>query len=300
VNHKQALTLAAEKLAALKDIDAPTFEAEILLRYSLNISRTALHLKLNQKVPDEQCAHFWNWVERRLQGEPTSYIIRRREFYGLDFEVDKRVLIPRPETELLVETALKLAQTEVVRSIADIGTGSGAIAISLAVNWQNSSLRTSRTPEAIRSKVTIYATDISPQALEVARANAQKQSVANHITFLQGDLLEELPQPVDIIIANLPYVSTAEVKKMPSAQYEPVLALDGGEAGLDQIYRLAGQLKGKINQGGWVLLEVGMGQFKAVSKYLSRLYPEALIEVLPDLAGIERVVKMKLQIRNHE
>jgi release factor glutamine methyltransferase len=289
VKLKQALALAAEKLATLKDIDAPTFEGEVLLRYCLKISRSALHLRLNHELTEEQSRAFFQLVDRRLKGEPSSYIIQKREFYGLDFYVDQRVLIPRPETELLVEETLRLVKSRRVGVIADIGTGSGAIAVSLAVNLFNITNPTAGPPPAI------LAVDISSEALAVARLNARQHSVENHITFLQGDLLEYLPQPVDILVANLPYVSRAEVQSMPSAQFEPVLALDGGENGLDQIFRLADQLPSKINPGGCVLLEIGMGQGKAVTDYLRRLFPKATIEVLPDLARIERVVNMGIR-----
>ena len=134
MNLKQAIDLAAEKLAPLKDIDAPTFEAEVLLRYSLNLDRAAFHLNQKKELSKAESALFFGLIERRCQGEPTAYIIGRREFYGLDFMVDRRVLIPRPETELLVEEALNLVKTKPIKSIADVGTGSGAIAVSLAVS----------------------------------------------------------------------------------------------------------------------------------------------------------------------
>jgi release factor glutamine methyltransferase len=302
VNLKQALTLAADKLAVLKDIDAPTLEAEVLLRFCLNLDRASLHLKLKEFLTSQQSEQFFKMIERRLQNEPTSHIIGTREFYGLDFKVDRRVLIPRPETELMVEETLKLVRNRKIRSIVDIGTGSGAIAVSLAVCLHNAEetrrlLRENRElamTNLFPAKVQICATDISPEALEVARLNAQKHSVDSRIKFLQGDLLEPLPQKVDIVLANLPYVSAAEVKSMPSAQYEPHIALDGGEAGLDQIYRLIGQLRGGINSGGYVLMEIGMGQGATVTDYLRRILPDARIEVLPDLAGIERVVKAEM------
>ncbi len=291
----QALAIAAEKLAGHKDIDAPAFEAEILLRHSLNLSRAALHLNLNQELSGEYSAHFFELVKRRLQDEPTSYIIRRREFYGLDFLVDQRVLIPRPETEMLVEESLNLVRRYPVHSVADIGTGSGIIAVSLAVKLYRPLLSVTNNEESAAADIQIYATDISIEALEVARLNAQKHSVENRITFLQGDLMEPLPPGVDLVIANLPYVSSAEVAAMPSARFEPRLALDGGTAGLDQIYRLAEGLKGRVNPGGCVLLEIGMGQAEAVTDYLKHLYPPAIIELLKDLAGIDRVVKLTLR-----
>lgn len=282
---QQALTRAGEKLAALKDIDAPTFEAEVLLRYSLQISRAEFYLKLKDELPAAPAARFNGWLERRLQGEPTAYIIGQREFFGLDFYVDRRVLIPRPESELLVEAALEFIRSHPVRSVADIGTGSGAIAVSLAVNL-------SRLLAGGAAGIAIYAVDLSEGALAVARLNARRQAVEDRITFRQGDLLSPLSQPVDVLIANLPYVSAAEVKSMPSARFEPVLALDGGESGLDLLFRLAERIEGRLNQGGCVLLEIGMGQAKAVTARLETHLPGAHIEVLPDLAGIERVVKV--------
>jgi len=145
---------------------------------------------------------------------------------------------------------------------------------------------------AISHSMRIFATDISPEALEVAKINARKHNVFEFITFLQGDLLDALPQSVDILIANLPYVTTTDTFAMPSAKYEPVGALDGGADGLDQIRRLATQFKNKIKPGELVLLEIGMGQGRAVSSYFRGIFPEVKIEVLPDLAGIERVVKV--------
>ena len=168
------------------------------------------------------------------------------------------MLIPRPETELLVEEAIRYSQSylkEVSTSrtiaIADVGTGSGAVAVSLAVNL----------PQA-----NIYATDISASALEVAAINIRKHNVTEQVNLFQGDLLDPLPTPVDIIIANLPYVTRADVGRMPSAKYEPVLALDGGQTGLDKIFQLCRQVKRKLHPQSCVLLEVGLGQDKAVIK----------------------------------
>jgi release factor glutamine methyltransferase len=181
------------------------------------------------------------------------------------------VLIPRPETEHLVEKALEIASRMHSLIIADIGTGSGAIAVSLAVNL----------PQA-----KIYATDISSEALETARCNARRYQVEAQITFLQGDLAEPSPETVDILIANLPYVKSVDC--VSSA--EPHLALGGGVDGLDVIERLCAGLKGKLKPGGSVLLEIGQGQEKRVQELLWASLPESRIETIKDLAGIERVV----------
>jgi len=295
VNLKQALNLAREHLSTLADVDYPGFEAEVLLRYAIGLDRAQLHLSLDRQLNPDEYAKFFEWVKRRLNGEPTAYILQHREFYGLDFYVDQRVLIPRPESELLVEEALKFIKTHQVTSIADIGTGSGALVVSLAVSLFSSSLRAPQPPEAVSINLQLFATDISPDALEVAKLNARKHTVETLITCLQGDLLDALPQPVDVIIANLPYVTTIDTSAMPSAKYEPVGALDGGADGLDQIRRLANQIKGKLNPGGLVLLEIGMGQGQTVSNYIRGILPEAKIEAIPDLSGIERVVKVSYQ-----
>jgi release factor glutamine methyltransferase len=279
VTLKQALVLASQKLAVNHDIENPAFESEVLLRYLLQINRAQLFLDLEKDIPREKEILFQKWVARRLDGEPAAYIISCREFFGLEFYVDRRVLIPRPETEQIVEEAINFSKSRRVSSIADIGTGSGAIAVSLAVNI---------------SEVTILATDISGPALEVARLNCEKHRVSQRIRLIQGDLLEALPGPVDILIANLPYVKYFDLEQIPSARYEPATALDGGEDGLQQIFRLGSQLKGKVNSGGCILLEMGMGQGPAIKEYLQLRLNKTEINIIPDLAGIDRIVKIKL------
>jgi release factor glutamine methyltransferase len=301
VTLRQALSLAADRLAALTDVDNPRLEAEILLRYALEVPRSRFFLDLDMEILPEKETLFWQWVERRLQGEPVAYIIRCREFFGLDFYVDQRVLIPRPETELLVEEALNFARDHDVNTIADIGTGSGAIAVSLALNLPSLPpgmiINSSAGFADNRAPVIIYATDISHAALEVAAINIRRYSLDERIILLQGDLLDSLAVPVDLVAANLPYVTREDVRQMPSASYEPRLALDGGESGLKQVFRLIDQLPGKVNPGGCVLLEIGMGQSGAVVDRLYSYFPSAVIEVLPDLAGIDRAVKMTFNDR---
>ena len=272
---RECLSCGREILAG-SDIEYPSLESELLLRLTLKLSRVQLYLALDLKLNPEQEDTFWRLVKRRLKGEPTAYISGHREFYGLDFRVDPRVLIPRPETELLVEKTINLAKNYSSPVIADIGTGCGVIAVSLALElpWAN-----------------IYATDISGSALEVARANCLKHSVTDRVSFLQGHMLEPLPRPVDLIVSNPPYVKRQEIS---DDSFEPALALSGGGDGLEPLRRLCHQVDGKLRPGGSLLLEIGQGQQAAITGLLGSIFPLAEIEVTPDLSGIDRVVSTVL------
>ena len=275
---KQAISHARGILNA-KNVEDAILEGELLLRHALKISRVQLYLNLDYELNPEEEETFWHLLERRLSGEPIAYITGHREFYGFDFHVDPSVLIPRPESELLVEKALELVRNRMMPVIADVGTGSSAIAVSLALNL----------PQA-----RIYATDISASALKVALFNCQKHRIANRIYLLQGDMLEPLPEPVDLVVANLPYVKESELPPIYSANFEPLLALNGGSDGLEKIRRLCCQVSNKLNPGGYLLLEIGQGQRRAVTTFLHSLFPSAEIEVTPDLGGIDRVVSLTL------
>ncbi len=272
---RECLSCGREILAG-SDIAYPSLESELFLRQALKLSRVQLYINFDLKLSPEQEATFWGLVKRRLKGEPTAYISGHREFYGLDFYTDPNVLIPRPETELLVEKTIDLAKGRSLPVIADIGTGCGAIAISLALKLP-------------RAK--IYATDISAPALEVAQANCLNHGVANRVLLLQGHMLEPLPLPVDLIVSNPPYVKERE---LGGDNFEPALALNGGIDGLDLIRQLCHQIGGKLRRGGYLLLEMGQGQKGVVTNLLSRLFPLAEIEVSPDLSGIDRVVSAVL------
>ena len=275
---KQVLSQAREMLVA-NNIEDASLESELLLRHTLNINRVQLYQDLDHELSPEQEPTFWNLIKRRLSHEPTAYIIGHREFYGLDFYVNPHVLIPRPESELLVEMALSLAQNHRVTTIADIGTGCGAIAINLALH---------------SSQTKIYATDISASALKVALINCKKHGVVNRICLLQGDMLDPLPEPVDLIVANLPYVKKAELLRTSQVETEPLLALNGGPDGLQKIHRLCRQVENKLHPTGYLFLEIGQGQDGAVTTLLHSLFPYAKIEVVPDLGGTERVVSLHL------
>jgi release factor glutamine methyltransferase len=220
-------------------------------------------------------------VARRQDREPLAYILGRREFYGLDFIVDRRVLVPRPETELLVERTLEWAGSRLCPlSLADVGTGSGCVAVVLATHQ----------PQA-----TIHALDASADALEVARANVTRHALACRVHLLQSDLLEQLPQQVDAIVANLPYVRSGELETLqPEVRdYEPQAALDGGPDGLAPMRRLLSQAAHHLQPGGAIFLEIGAGQGKATTELARHHFPRSSVGVLPDYAGHDRVLSLQ-------
>lgn len=276
---KEALGHAQQTLA-WHGIDDPRIEAELLLRHVLGLSRAQLYLRLEQELDHQDAATFDFLIKRRVQGEPAAYIVGHREFYGLDFLIVPKVLIPRPESELLVEKALEFINGERPCLIADVGTGCGAIAIAIA----------KRLPQA-----RVYATDISAEALEIAQANCQKHAVANQVHLFNGDLLDPLPEPVDLIIANLPYVKDSDWARLASEirVYEPKLALAGGADGLDRIGQLLAEAGAKLRPGGAILVEIGYAQGPAVLQLARGYFPEAVVGLTADLSGIDRVVSIK-------
>jgi release factor glutamine methyltransferase len=278
VKLKEALA-RARKLLDNSKIEDASLEAEILLRHIMKIDRAQLYTGMDNDLAHHQEQDYLKLIERRCRGEPSAYITGHREFYGLDFTVNPGVLIPRPETELLVEKALEFAANHTTGSVADVGTGCGAIAVSLAKNLDS---------------VKIYALDASDKALEVAGENCQKHGVSGVIELIRSDLLEALPEPVDMIIANLPYVKTAEVPEKGPVSFEPLLALDGGPEGLAAIERLCRQSAGKILNNGCMLLEMGPGQAASLRQLISEIYPAASIMIYRDYAGIERVIGVYL------
>ncbi len=266
-------------------VDDARLVAELLLCHVLACERGQLLARLERPLAAEEARRWRSLLRRALRHEPLAYILGRREFYGREFYVDRRVLIPRPETELLVEEGLAWALACQARSgrpplIADVGTGSGAIAVSLAVQL----------PAA-----KICAVDISAAALQVARRNARRHGVAERIDFRQGSLLEPLPEPVDLVVANLPYVSEAEMAALPPhiSRYEPQTALAGGVDGLDLHRALLAQAPLRVRPGGALLLEIGAAQSEAAPA-LARGLPGATVDVLPDLAGLPRLLRVQL------
>jgi len=231
-----------------RGIDSPRLEAEILLACALGIRRIDLYVRHDQIVDDAGRARFRDMVRRRQEGCPTAHIVGKKEFYSLDFAVSPATLIPRPDTELLVDEALRQAKPLTEPLIADIGTGTGCVAVALA----------HRLPKA-----RIVAVDISPEALETARGNATRLGVADRVDFRLGDLLAPLAglRP-DLIVSNPPYIPTNDIAGLDPGvrDHEPALALDGGPDGLRVIERLAEQALSLLAPGGRLLVEIGAGQ----------------------------------------
>jgi len=280
----EALQSATKTLLRTR-IDDASVEAELLLGHVLGMSRTQLYTEPERALTSAETKHLWHFVQRRLDHEPTAHILGHCEFYGIDFCIDCHTFIPRPETELLVEKAVELARRISYRgkqiNIADVGTGCGVIAVSLALAL----------PQA-----KIYATDISASALLVAGINCQRHGVSSQVELLPGNLLEPMPQPVDMIVANLPYIKDCEFKDLSPEiiNFEPTIALAGGEDGLDKIQQMLEQMPGKLNYGACFLLEIGQGQGEMVTSLIKSYSSQASIELIPDLGGIERVVKVIL------
>ncbi len=280
----EALRSVAGTLLRAGIEDAHT-EARMLLSHVLGMTRTQLYTEPERRLTAKEEEHLESVVRRRLDHEPTAYIVGECGFYGIDLCIDRGVLIPRPETELLVEKALELAhgvaETGKQIVIADVGTGCGAIAVSLALALP---------------RARFYATDISARALQVAERNCRRHSVDGRVELLLGDLLEPLPGRVDMIVANLPYVRDREFGDLSPeiVVYEPTVALAGGEDGLDRIGQMLEQAPGKLNEGARLLFEIGYGQGHAAATLVGSRFPRASVDLIRDPAGIDRVVKVFL------
>jgi len=274
---RQALITAASQLAKDEHLRATsTRDAELLLLHTLQISRAALLAYPNRELPTDQQNRYQSLIMRRLQHEPIQYIIGQQEFYGLNFHVTPAVLIPRPETEHLVEAVLKLLPSDQPLKIADIGTGSGAIAVALAVHLPH---------------VTVTALDISPDALVIAATNARENKVADRINFLESDLLSAstaCEEAFDAVVSNPPYIPNTDRPSLhPQVrEHEPASALFAGETGLDIYRRLIPQAHNALKHNGLLALEIGYGQQAALTELLSGWQSVAFLE---DLQQIPRV-----------
>ena len=277
MNLREILNSAGETLMRTGSPDAQ-LEAEVLIRHVLRIDRATFFRDLEQPVTDRDRKRLDDLVIRRLNREPLNYITGLREFYGLDFEVSDSVLIPRQETELLVDTVISLARSrpKCEIKICDIGTGSGAIAVSVAVNLPSAE---------------VMAIDISQRALDIADANRRMHGVYNRVSLRRGNLLEPVDWKPEIIVSNPPYIRRSDLSLLqPEIQYEPSVALDGGSDGLEVIRGLLRQSSDKVSTTGAILFEIDSSQ-KDSARMLSREYfPNSEISILDDLSGNSRAI----------
>jgi len=277
---RQAL-LNARDLFRNQGFETPFLDAVLLLSACTGLDKAKILASYGEELGKEAEDCFHEAVHRRLSGHPVSYILRRKEFFGLSFYVDERVLVPRPETEVLVETALRILREDPsIHRIHDVCTGTGCIPISLAAHL----------PKTMPGReVEISASDLSEDALEVFQINCLR-ILGYVLPHRESDLLSQVEGPFDMITANPPYIATPEVNRMMASGWpEPRLALDGGEDGMMLIHRLIGQALERLRENGYLILEGADSQAEAIQQ---RLYSQgySTVEVIHDLAGRMRVV----------
>lgn len=273
-----ALQDGAERLAAA-GVDEARFDAEVLLAHVLGVTRAYLYAHPERCITVEEEAAWQQALARRLRREPLAYIVGSRGFYGLELAVDRRVLVPRPETEMIVERVLAFAAERPVRTVWDVGTGSGALALAIAWNLRQAQ---------------VVGADVSREALRVAAENRRRLGLEGRVELVQSDLLAEARGPIDVLVANLPYLRTEEyLGAMPEvAQHEPRLALDGGPSGLVLVKRLLAQAAALTPQPALLLLEIGAEQGPDAVALVRACFPDRPVALRRDLAGLDRVVEV--------
>lgn len=273
----RALRTARGKLAAAGR-ETPGLDAEVLLRHLLGWDRTQVLSRPEVELPEAIVARYEALIGRRREGQPVAYLTGEREFMGLTFRVTPDVLVPRPETEILVEWAADWLRPGGRHRVADVGTGSGAMALSLAASlgpsWQGE----------------ITGIDISPEALAVATGNRAALGLAERVALHQGHLLRDEAGPFDLILANLPYLRPEQIDGNPDLAAEPRLALAGGADGLDLVRELLADAPRVLAPGGAIGLEIDPSQPTAVRELALAAFPETAVTVLHDLAGHARHV----------
>ena len=273
---KQILAQIHQRIFHLTE--TPALDAQVLVADNLDKPRSWVIAHPEFQIEDQKYIQIIQAMSRLEQGEPLPYVIGHSEFYGLDFYLTHDVLIPRPETELLVERGLSwLRNHPGQRKAIDVGTGSGCIGIALAMNIPD---------------LNILITDISPDALEVARINIEKFCLAERIEFNQANLLEGIIGQYNLICANLPYISSQVLQELPVARQEPWIALNGGEKGTELVSRMLDQARGCISPDGLILLEIESSQGNEVKTLAKMIYPACEVEILKDLAGLDRCIAL--------
>jgi len=276
MNSRKTLLVHWEKLFLHCGVDSPRLSAQVLLAHVLNIPRLEMLLQVGAGVQESSAKEMEALALRRMQGEPVAYLVGSKEFYGLAFHVSPAVLIPRPETELILDYLLETQDSHVRRTVLDVGTGSGALAVTTATLFP---------------LFEIVAVDISFAALEIAKSNAQMHDTLARISFFQGNLLDALRvRSFDIILANLPYVPMTSRKELSPevVNHEPEIALFAGQDGLDCYRRLALSLEGNVKTGTVLLCEIDHSQGDAMLNLFSLLAEE--VRIVKDLAGFDRLV----------
>ena len=277
---KQVLASAIDRLEAA-DVGSPRMNAEVLLMFVLGVNRAYLYAHPERELAADEQTRYDNVLAQRSTGMPSQYITGHQEFWGLDFVVSPAVLIPRPETEHLVETVLELARGVAHPRLVDVGTGSGCIALALAHELKDAE---------------VFAVDISAEALEIAQANAVRLQLDGRVRFLQSNVLEALAafRDFDFVVSNPPYVGFGEADKVQRSvrDFEPQVAVFAGEQGLNVIEPLVEQAHGALKPGAWLAMEIGYSMRDAVVNLLRpTMWDE--VRVVPDLQGIPRVIAAK-------
>lgn len=268
-----------QAIQTLSHISTARLDAQILLCHVLGVEKPYLIAHDDRILSDKEQAHYSDLINRRAEGEPIAYIVGQKAFWDLEFIVTPSVLIPRPETEHLIEVALNWANSQDKCIAADIGTGSGAIAVTVAKH----------------SQTKMFAIDISQDALAIAKKNADKHAV--EIDFLQGSLAQPLIQngiKVNLLLANLPYIRSDEMPHLAVTKHEPSLALDGGDDGLDLVRDLLLQVPDVCLPNALILLEIGMEQGQAVIDFANEHLSPKSATVIQDLAGLDRIIQIAL------
>jgi release factor glutamine methyltransferase len=267
-------------------IDQPRSAAEVLLAHTLDVERVDLYIQYDRPWEVRELGIFKGLIQRRLQREPVAYIVGKKGFWSLDLKVTRDVLIPRPETEILVEAALSIIPPEISAKplrILDLGTGSGAVILALARE---------------RTGHQFYAVDSSQEALTIARDNARRHGLDNAVSFLQGnwfDTVRDKESYFDLIVSNPPYIPHDDLKTLPReiSHYEPRQALDGGPDGLDAIRLIIQKAAAYMNPEGWLLFEIGYDQGDAVRKLMASSKAYSDVTVIKDYSGFDRVVRAR-------
>jgi release factor glutamine methyltransferase len=274
---KKALRRGTDRLGGF--CENPNLDAQVLLAHILGQDKSWLFAHHEYELSLRESGQFNSGIERLANGEPLPYVLGEWEFYGLKLQVSPDVLIPRPETELLVETAQEwLAANPGRRVAADIGTGSGCIPVALAMHVQN---------------LHMIAADVSADALDVARRNAQRYFLDDRIHLMHSNLMENVPGPFSLITANLPYIPEARLPELAVSKWEPRVALGGGEDGLEYIRPFLQQASTRLAPGGLILAEIDASLELDVLELAKSLWPKAKVEVHKDLAGLPRMLKVQ-------